>query len=348
MPSTSKSSAAGARALTATEIADLVGVSVATVSKVLNGRSDVGAETRRLVEEVISAHGHRRRRRRSAPAAPFVELVLNVLGGSYAMEIIAGVERALRPHNVGVMVSSLDLAETPGDDWADRMLARRPTGIITVFCGPSAEQRERLTAGEIPYVVVDPFVELAGVPSVAATNWTGGLEAGRHLLGLGHRRIGVVTGPTSALASRARLDGYRAAHDEAGIPFDPALVRSGPFRSNAGAAATRDLLSGPEIPTAIFAFSDPIAVGVYRVAAELGLRIPEDLSVVGYDDTAPATWLYPALTTIRQPLAEMAAEAAAMILALSRGESLARIRVVLATELTVRASTAAPRRPVAD
>ncbi|GIE97504.1 LacI family DNA-binding transcriptional regulator [Paractinoplanes rishiriensis] len=326
-------------ALTAAEIAELAGVSVATVSKVLNGRSDVGAETRRLVEGVINKHGHRRKRR-PTPAAPLVEVVLNVLGGAYAMEIIAGVERAVRPHHLGVVVSGMEGAQTLSDEWIERMLARRPSGIITVFCSPTAEQRDRLSAREIPFVVVDPVAEPAGVPSVAATNWSGGLEAGRHLLALGHRRIGVVAGPEGTLASRARLDGYRAALDEAGIAFDPALVRAGQFRIDQGVTAGHDLLAGPDRPTAIFAFSDPLAVGVYKAAAELGLRIPGDLSVVGYDDTAPASWLHPALTTVHQPLAEMAGEAAAMILATARGEAPARTRVVLATELTVRASTA--------
>jgi LacI family transcriptional regulator, xylobiose transport system transcriptional regulator len=342
MPSTSGRAAAGQPALTATEIAALAGVSVATVSKVLNGRADVGAETRKLVEGVIDKHGHRRRRR-STPSAPFVEVVLNVLGGAYAMEIIAGVEQTLRAPNIGTVVSGLRGAETPGDDWVERMAAHRPAGIITVFCSPTAEQRDRLRTREIPIVVVDPVVELPGVPSVSATNWNGGLEAARHLLELGHRRIGVVTGPAGALASRARLDGYRAAHDQAGVPFEPALVRDGPFRIDAGFGAAKDLLTGPAAPTAIFALSDPLAVGVYKAAAELGLRIPDDLSVVGYDDTAPASWLHPALTTVRQPMTEMAGEAATMVLALSRGETPARTRVVLATELTIRASTAAVR-----
>jgi LacI family transcriptional regulator, xylobiose transport system transcriptional regulator len=343
MPSTSKRAVPAGRPLTAAEIADLAGVSVATVSKVLNGRADVGAETRRLVEGVISKHGHQRRRRRPTPSVPFVEVVLNVLGGAYAMEIIAGVERAVRPYHLGVAVSGLDGAQTPGDDWVERMLARRPAGIITVFCSPTAQQRAQLAARDIHFVVVDPIVDAAGVPSVAATNWSGGLEAARHLVALGHRRIAVLTGPENALASRARLDGYRAALDEAGIPFDPALVRTGQFRVDEGVDRARELLTGPNAPTAIFAFSDPLAVGVYKAAAELGRRIPDELSVVGYDDTAPASWLHPPLTTVHQPLAEMAGEAATMVLAWYRDEPLTRTRVVLATELTVRASTASPR-----
>jgi DNA-binding LacI/PurR family transcriptional regulator len=341
MPPTSKRSASDGQPLTAAQIADLAGVSIATVSKVLNGRSDVGDQTRRLVEGVINKHGHRRRRR-PATAAPLVEVVVSFLGGEYAMQIIAAVERALRPYQLGVVVSGLDGAGSPDGKWMEQMLLRRPAGIISVFCSPTAEQRAQLRDRGIPFVVLDPIVEAAGVPSVAVTNWSGGLDVARHLLELGHRRIGVVTGPTDVLASRARLDGYRAGLGEAGVAWDPALVQPGTFRVADGAAGARALLALPDPPTAIFAFSDPMAVGVYKVAHELGIRIPQQLSVVGYDDTKHANWLHPALTTVRQPLAEMAEDAAAIIVALARGGAPARTRVILATELIVRGSTSRP------
>jgi DNA-binding LacI/PurR family transcriptional regulator len=326
--------------LTAVEVAELAGVSVATVSKVLNGRSGVGAETRQLIEGVINEHGHRRHRRPAA--APLIEIVLPYLMGVYPMEIISAVERAVRPHEMGVVVSGLEGADHPDSAWMKRMMRRRPAGILTVFCTPTPEQREQLRAREIPLVVVDPIVEPAGVPSVATGNWSGGLEVARHLLEFGHRRIGVITGPEGALASRARLDGFRAGLDEAGIPWEPALVRPGRFRVDDGAVCAQELLALSEPPTAIFVFSDAMSAGVYRAAHELGIRIPDQLSVVGYDDTAPASWLHPALTTVRQPLAEMAQDATAMILALARGDTPAHTRVLLATELIVRASTGPP------
>jgi DNA-binding LacI/PurR family transcriptional regulator len=341
MSSTSNQTPAGRQPLTTAEIAEIAGVSVATVSKVLNGRSDVAPRTRTLVEKVIDKHGHRRRRR-PAPATPLVDVVFNTLGGSYAMAAITGVERAAGKHRMGVVVSGLGGRLEPGPDWLEQVLIRRPTAVVTVFCSPSAAQRDQLRSRGIPFAVVDPVAEPAGTPSVAAANWHGGLDATRHLVALGHRRIAVIGGPPGVLAARARVDGYRAALDEAGIAADPRLVCSGEFDVWDGETAAERLLRMACPPTAVFACSDALAAGVYRAASRLGVRIPADLSVVGYDDTGPAEqWLNPPLTTVAQPIAGMAEEATAMVLALARGESPARTRVVLATELVVRASTVA-------
>jgi DNA-binding LacI/PurR family transcriptional regulator len=192
---------------------------------------------------------------------------------------------------------------------------------------------------------VDPTGEPAhDFPSVGASNWSGGLAATRHLIELGHRRIGMVAGPARMLSARARLDGYRAALDMAGIPVDPDLIREGEFHLEEGFAQARHLLELPEPPTAIFASNDAQAIGVYQAAHEAGVRIPHELSVVGFDDLPPAEWLIPALTTVRQPLTAMAAEAATMAIALARGETLPRNRLILSTELVVRASTVPPGR----
>lgn len=340
----SKSPTGGRQPLTTAEIAEKAGVSIATVSKVLNNRSDVAAHTRLLVERVIDEHGHRRRRR-PAPAAPLIEVVFNVLSGTYAMTVIKGVERAARQQRMGVVVTGLDEALTPGSEWLELMLMRRPAGVIFVFCSPTGEQRELMRSREIAFVVVDPVAEPADVSSVAVTNWNGGLDATRHLIELGHRRIGVIGGPPRVLAARARLDGYRAALDEAGIDADPELIQTAEFGVDYGAQRAKPLLSLADRPTAVFACSDELAGGVYRVAGRLGLRIPEQLSVVGYDDFGPAErWLNPPLTTIHQPVAGMAEEATEMVLAMARGESPTRTRIVLATELVLRGSTAPPAR----
>jgi LacI family xylobiose transport system transcriptional regulator len=332
------------QALTIAQIADRAGVSIATVSKVVNGRSNVSSETRGLVETVIQQHGYRRQRRPAQPA-PLLDLVINVLGGEYAMEIIVGVDRVARKSDIAVAVAGLQGGQAPGQGWLEGVLARRSMGVIAVFCAPTVAQREQLRAREVPLVVVDPVSEPGGAfPSVATNNWNGGLAATQHLLGLGHRRIGVIAGPADALAGRARFDGFRAAMDAAGVPVDPALLCGGGFQIEEGADHARRLLALANPPTAIFACSDGYAVGVYQAAFEGGVHIPQDLSVVGFDDIPPAAWLSPALTTVRQPITDMAAEAAEMVLTLARGEPLARSRVVLAAELVVRASTAPPGR----
>ncbi|MEU4514974.1 LacI family DNA-binding transcriptional regulator [Nonomuraea wenchangensis] len=331
--------------LTLAQLAELAGVSTATVSKVVNGRAEVSPETRAAVEALIRRHGYRRQRRRPAPAA-VVEVVFHALEGDYPVEIIKGVEEVAREHQLTVSVSELHRSDPAEQDWLEGVLRRRPTGVgvIAVFSSLDETQRERLARREIPLVLLDPADDPGrGIPSVSAGNWNGGLAATRHLLELGHRRIGVITGPGYALSGRARLDGYRTALDMAGVPADPDLVACGSFLIEGGLAAAQRLLRLPDPPTAIFATNDGQAIGVYHAAHRLGLRIPDDLSVVGFDDLPSVRWALPPLTTIRQPLTAMAAAATTMLLALGHGEPLPQSRIELATELVVRESTAAPR-----
>jgi DNA-binding LacI/PurR family transcriptional regulator len=327
---------------TIAQLAELAGVSMATVSKVVNGRSQVAPETRAMVEGLIRQHGYRRQRRRMNPAAA-VEVVFHELAGDYPVEIIKGVGQVVRAHHMALMVSELQGRHMPGSDLIEDLLRRRPAGVIAVYSGVTPGQRERLAQREIPLVLLDPTGEPGhGVPSVGAGNWNGGLAATHHLVNLGHRRIAIITGPADALSSRARLDGYRAALDSAGVPIDPDLICQGDFQIQDGLTHTHRLLRLPDPPTAIFTCNDGQAMGVYRAAHELGLRIPDDLSVVGFDDMPPMRWVIPPLTTVRQPLTEMAAAATAMLVKLAKGEPLQQNRVEFATELIVRGSTARP------
>ncbi|MFD1535441.1 LacI family DNA-binding transcriptional regulator [Nonomuraea guangzhouensis] len=332
------------RSLTIAQLAELAGVSTATVSKVVNGRSEVAPETRALVEGLIREHGYRRQRRRESPAA-LVELVFHALEGDYPIEIIKGVEQVAREHDLAVVLSELQHRHVPGRSWIEGVLGRRPTGVIAVFSGLTDDQHDQLATRGIPLVLLDPSGDPGHqVPSVGAGNWNGGLSATRYLVQLGHRRIGIITGPDYALSSRARLDGYRAALDMAGVPIDPDLICRGDFLIEGGLAQAHRLLRLPDPPTAIFACNDGQAMGVYRAAYELGLRIPDDLSVIGFDDLPPTRWAIPPLTTIRQPLTEMASAATTMLVRLAQGEPVAQSRIELGTELVVRSSTAALAR----
>jgi DNA-binding LacI/PurR family transcriptional regulator len=340
MTATEEPSAAPPRSLTIAQLAELAGVSTATVSKVVNGRSEVAAETRALVERLIREHGYRPQRRRVGPAA-LVELVFHALEGDYPIEIAKGVGQVAREHDLAVVLSELHHHHTPGHSWIEGVLGRRPTGVIAVFSSLTEAQRDQLATRDIPLVMLDPTGDPGHqVPSVGAGNWSGGLSATRHLLELGHRRIAVITGPDYALSSRARLDGYRAALDMAGVPVDQELIGRGDFVVEGGLAQARRLLRLPHPPTAIFSCNDGQAMGVYRAAYELGLRIPDDLSVVGFDDLPPMRWMTPPLTTVRQPLTEMAAAATTMLVKLAQGDPLPQNRVELGTELVIRDSTA--------
>jgi LacI family transcriptional regulator len=336
---------ASRRSAQSTTIADIArdaGVSVPTVSKVINGRSDVAPETRRRVEAAIHDRGYRRSAG-SRQRAPLLEVIFHELESEWALEIVRGVERVAGQNHLAVVLSEMQGRRTPGRGWIEGVLARRPTGVIAVFSDLSESMRTQLATRGIPYVVVDPTGEpLHDTPSVGATNWNGGLTATRHLLGLGHRRIGVIGGPEWILCSRARIDGYRSAMAEASVPVDPDLVSYGKFHVEEGIERGRELLRLKDRPTAIFAGNDLQALGVYQAAREARLHIPEDLSVVGFDDLPVAQWVGPPLTTIRQPLMDMATAAAEMVLAIAAGDEPAQTRIELSTELVIRESTAPP------
>ena len=324
------------------DIASAAGVSVPTVSKVVNGRADVSASTRARVERLLDERGYRRRASANREGSPeLLDLVFNELESPWAIELIRGVEEVAREHRLGVVLSAQEGPGALGRSWVDAVAARRSAGVILVVSELTREQAARLSARRIPFVVVDPDGEPGpDVPSVGATNWSGGLTATRHLLELGHQRVGMIGGPPTLLCSRARIDGYRAALDTAGLPVDPELIRTGDFHVESGFEHGTALLTMPDPPTAIFAGSDMQAFGVYEAARLLGLHIPEGLSVIGFDDLPMARWAWPPLTTIRQPLTEMAAAAARLVL--GQGEDL---RVELATSLVVRQSTAERSAP---
>ena len=319
---------------TIAKIAEQAGVSVPTVSKVLNGRSDVAAATRARIESLIQEHGYRRRSA-STTAGPMIDLVFNQLGGEWAMELIRGVEEVVRAEGVELVLSECGGALRPRQEWIESVLNRRPLGVIMVFSDLDADQRAQLEARRIPFVVVDPVGDVGDdVPSIGSANWNGGRLATTHLRTLGHTRIGMIGGPPNMLCSRARVDGYRAALETAGLSVDPDLIRWGTFHVEAGFEQGTQLLELAEAPTAIFAGNDLQAFGIYEAARVKGIEIPTQLSVVGFDDLPMARWVGPPLTTIRQPLTEMAATAARLVLGQAEDQ-----RVELATTLVVRQST---------
>jgi DNA-binding LacI/PurR family transcriptional regulator len=328
------------RPVTIAAIAESAGVSVPTVSKVINGRSGVAAETRARVEAVIKQYGYRR----PSPItrSNLMELVFDEIEDMWGVQIIRGVERVARQQGVGVVLTEFGPQRNAIRYWIDDTLSRRPDCLVTV-AQLDEEQRNQLRARGIPFVVFDPTVELPDdVPFVGATNWAGGRSAARHLIGLGHRRIAMIAAAERILCCRARLDGYRSACDGAGLTVKPDSIVRAALTQDGGEAAALDLLSRPDRPTAIFAANDLQAFGVYQAARRLGLRIPADLSVVGFDDLPLAALVDPPLTTVRQPLIEMAAIATELALALSRGERTPQLGLELATTLTVRRSTAPP------
>lgn len=323
--------------VTIAQIAAESGLSTATVSKVLNGRPDVSTRTRLLVQEALVSSGYRRRASTDPP--PLIDVVFNDFDSPWATEIVRGAAAAAQPEGLTVAFTALSEGEERRV-WFDQITSRGTKGIILLLSELTERQRGQLVARGLPFVVIDPTAEPGPeVSSVGATNWSGGLAATNHLIELGHRRIAIITGPPALLCSRARLDGYRGALERAGLNLDEQLVRPGDFRVKAGYEQAAALFRLRDRPTAVFAGNDLAALGVLRAAREAGLRVPEDLSVVGFDDIPLAEWSTPALTTVRQPLTEMAAVAVRILLERAEGGPLKQ-RVELATDLVVRESTA--------
>lgn len=339
------------RTTTLARVAASAGVSVATVSKVLNGRADVGPETRARVESLLAAHDYVARRADPPEAVEeqqVVELVFHGPLTAYTTEILQGVLEGAGDGRVLVSVSVRPRHQpSPGAPrpaaWARELADRGRRGVIDVVDDARHGDLPALVRAGLPLVVIDPLSpprkELA---SVGATNFAGGLSATQHLLELGHRRIAYLGSDLSSAYNQARMHGFRAACEAAGVRVPEEYVRIGSFDFAAGVEGGLALLELAEPPTAVFASTDQVAAGVLEAARRRGVRVPQDLSVVGFDDTAVAEVLSPPLTTVRQPLREMGRVALRTALRLAAREQLESHHVELATELVVRSSTAPP------
>lgn len=328
-------------------IAASAGVSVATVSKVVNGRDDVSAQTRATVQALLSQHDYAPpSARRTQPGSPTVEFLIDGEFSSYGLQVIEGVVTAGVQHGLSIVVGQLHPDGAPPGSTAPRVWARRlatagRAGVIVVTGELTAAHVTALSRVDVPLVVIDPLnLPRTEVTSVGSTNFAGGLTSTQHLLALGHRRIAFVGGPPASSCNQARLHGYRAAMENAGQAVPEGHVLNEAFNYDAGFRAGSQLLSLPAPPTAVVSGSDSIALGLMEAARVRGLRIPDDVSVVGFDDTELAQMSTPRLTTIRQPLREMGAVAVRTLVRMAAGEVLESHHVELATELVVRGTTA--------
>jgi LacI family transcriptional regulator len=332
------------RRATLANVAASAGVSVA---KVLNGRNDVAPATRALVQDLLHEHDYVARRGRPA-LSPAIELFFHGQLNAYHTEVLQGAVEAAAEAGVAVVVSMRPRgqrssgANRPGA-WARELATAGRQAAIVVTSELAAADLTALTRARIPVVVIDPLnLPSARVTSVGSTNFAGGIVATHHLLDLGHRKIAYLGGPTAAACNQARMHGYRGAMEAEGASVPDEYVRTGRFSYEHGVGGGAALLDLPRPPTAVFAGSDETALGVIEAARVRGLRVPEDLSVVGFDDTPVARLAAPPLTTVRQPLREMGAVAVRTALRLAAGEAVDSHHVELATELVVRQSTARP------
>ena len=327
------------------DIAALARVSPATVSRVINGRPEVSEIVRERVLRVVAEHGYTvARTPLSGVRSGLVGVTLPLIHHSYFSEILAGIAEAFYEHDIPMVLCPTLHEHDREVTLLQRLRHGTTDGAILILPEEDQEELAALQEQGYPFVIIDPrMTPDERAPTVSASHLSGAREATEHLLGLGHRRIAAITGPQNWIATEERLRGYRGALAEAGVTPDPQLQIDSNFRDNGGRLATQQLLALEEPPTAIFAFNDMMAIGALQAIRQHGLRAPEDISVVGFDDTYEASIMHPPLTTVRQPLAEMGRMAVSQLVRLLQNQRIEALHVELATRLVVRESTAPPR-----
>lgn len=328
------------RRVTITDVADAAGVSVATVSKVINARYGVAAATSSRVQEVIEQLGYES----SLVARSMRSHRTHVIGilvaefEPFSAEILKGAASALLETDYELLAYT-GARQSGGAGWEQRYLSRLSGTLIdgALVVTPTVVQPDT----DIPVVAIDPHTGPVGIPTVDSDSFTGALLATRHLTALGHRRIGFLTGRPDLASSALREAGYLEALREAGIRVDPTLVRTGDYRTDGAHVPATELLTMADRPTAIFAANDLSAIGVMDVARGLGIDVPGDLSVVGFDDIPESTATAPPLTTVHQPIQQMGATAVRLLVGLLDGTPSEQTHVTLPTSLVVRGTTRA-------
>jgi LacI family transcriptional regulator, galactose operon repressor len=330
------------------DIADLAGVSIATVSRVLNDRPDVAPDTRETVLQVVREHGFSTNRGARALAGGrtgMIGLMLPLVGDAYFGPLLSGAAEALYESDLRLVLTPTLHRHDREVSVIERLMRGTTDGAILMLPEESGDELMALQRQGFPFVVVDPRERPPeGIACVSAMHGAGAKQATEHLLSLGHRRIGAIAGARGWYATEERLAGFRAALAGAGILLDPDLVVYSDWRIPRGTEAARELLSLPDPPTAIFGFNDNVAIGALHAARERGLSVPEDLSVVGFDDTEQAVIVTPRLTSVSQPLAELGRMGVSLLIRILEGQRVDALRVELATRLVVRESTAPPHR----
>ena len=321
------------------DVARTAGVSVATVSKVVNGRYGVSQETLARVQRVIDDLGYEA----SLGARSLRSHRTNVLGilvaefEPFSTELLKGAGSVVGSTGYELLAYSGGGGGEVG--WERRYLSRLSGTLIdgAVIVTPTVLD----TYPGVPVIAIDPHAGPSGLPTVDSDNLAGGVMATEHLISLGHRRIAHLGGRTDLDSARLREQGFRQAMAAAGLPVDESLVLAGGYRRLTSAAPAHDLLDRPDRPTAVFAANDLSALAVLDAARDLGLRVPHDVSVVGFDNVPESALSEPPLTTVAQPLREMGATALRMLADLVSGREVP-MHLRLATELHVRSTTAPP------
>lgn len=321
------------------DVARAAGVSVSTVSKAVNGRYGIADATVQRVLDAVRELGYESSLVASSMRARRTGVIGVLLADfePFSAEILKGVGAAMHDTSFDLLAYS-GSRHGAGDGWERRSLSRLSGTLIdaAIMVTPTVVG----ASTEIPVVAIDPHTGRADLPTVESDSFGGALAAVRHLIDLGHRRIGFLAGRPDLRSAGLREAGYRRALADAGILFDPSLIGVGRYELEVTRESARVMLAVESRPTAIFAANDLSAIAVIDAAHDLGLRVPEDLSVIGFDDVPEASRRALPLTTIQQPMRRLGAVAADMAFTLLMGQELDETHVILPTRLVARATTA--------
>ena len=335
--------------ITLAEVAQAARVSPMTASRAINNRSGVSGETRQHVLQVAADLGYvvnRAAQKLSGGRSHIIGVIATDLENQFTSALIAGTSDAAWEAGYETLIyAHVDREKRPSGS-VMQLLRQISDGVIAVL-PLQFDYLDELASIHIPVITVDHRGEHAEFPSIATDCHGGARLAIKHLIDLGHRRIAYIAGDERLASARDRHHAYCETLAQYGLPLDPALIVPGDFTQGRGFAATRELLALGEPPSAIFAANDLMAFGAIAAIREAGLRVPDDISVIGFDDIPTAAQFYPPLTTVRQPLHQIGRSAVSTLLALIAGIDPASPQVTLPTDLVVRASTAPARDPAA-
>ena len=336
--------------VTIADIAKRADVSKTTVSRVLNNKPDVDGATRKLILDIIEQTGFVPQSTAINLAkgkTHLIGLLVPSLTNLYSLTVIQGVAEAIAETDYELLLYTTSMAEKNQERFVQRLSKNLTDGLVVLLPRNFEEYGQMLLKSHFPIVLIDHRGVGSEYPSISAANRTGAREATAYLVSLGHRRIAFITGLMDFGCSRDRLDGYRDALREADIDFDPGLVRYGDFSRQSGYACAMELFGAPGssipprapgAPSAIFCSNDEMAYGTMMAANAAGMKVPNDLSVIGFDDLPNAALSIPALTTVRQPLYEMGKMAAFSLLGQIGGMQAPESEIVLETSLIQRDS----------
>jgi DNA-binding LacI/PurR family transcriptional regulator len=335
--------------VTIVDVANAAGVSYSTVSRVVNNKTYVKDETRERVLRAMDELGYQanvQARSLAGGRTNVIGLLVVDLTTQYIAEIIRGIDDVLATDQQELMLYTTHRRKTKESAYVNMMARGLADGLLIVLPRQPEAYLMSLRQRDFPYVLIDHTGVDESDLSVISANRQGGYEATRHLLELGHRRIGIVTGWMDMVSARDRLDGYRSALADYNVHPDESLVIEGDYTQACGVRGANLLLDLPQPPTAIFASNDVTAMGVMDAVRARGLRVPSDISIVGFDDIPIAEVLIPQLTTIRQPLIRMGRFATQMLLDLIQKPEEKQASIVLPTALVIRESTAVPAKAI--